>query len=258
MTFDHAASRGQFGQHFAGDRGAPVGLYGRVKAVADLAIAVAMLAVSLPLLLVLMALVKLTSRGPAIYSQYRLGQRGRPYRIYKIRTMHHDCERTTGPQWSVGNDPRVTPLGRFLRRSHLDELPQLWNVIMGDMSLVGPRPERPEFVGKLVMVLPGYNNRMLVRPGITGLAQVQLPPDTDLESVRLKLECDLCYLRQMGPGLDLKILLATVLKLLGSPYATTRSLLSLPPNARRAVDSVTTAVLVRAAEEQQSGQFQVV
>src|SRR5664280_1346152 len=100
--------------------------------------------------------VTLTSRGPVIYSQVRLGRNRRPFRIYKIRTMHHNCERTTGPTWSTENDPRVTALGRFMRRAHLDELPQLWNILIGEMSLVGPRPERPEFVVELEAVLPRY------------------------------------------------------------------------------------------------------
>ena len=102
-----------------------------------------------PIILLLLILVKATSRGPAIFRQVRLGQDGRPYLLYKIRSMADDCERTTGPSWSTARDPRVNRFGRFLRRSHLDELPQLWNVIRGEMSLVGPRPERPEFVAKL-------------------------------------------------------------------------------------------------------------
>ena len=131
--------------------------------------------------------VKLTSRGPAFYTQIRLGQDGRAYAIYKLRTMTHDCEKLSGPQWSKKGDCRVTAVGRLLRRSHLDELPQLWNVLRGEMSLIGPRPERPEFVPRLERSLPHYRARLHVRPGVTGLAQVQLPPDTDLGSVRRKL-----------------------------------------------------------------------
>src|SRR5206468_10815773 len=139
---------------------------------------------------VLMLLVRATSRGPAIFKQVRLGRGGRPYALYKIRSMAHDCERLTGPRWATAKDPRVTPLGRFLRRSHLDELPQLWNVIRGEMSLVGPRPERPEFVARLERQVPGYRERLGILPGITGLAQVQLPPDEDLDHVRRKVACD--------------------------------------------------------------------
>jgi lipopolysaccharide/colanic/teichoic acid biosynthesis glycosyltransferase len=162
-----------------------------------------------------MVLVRLTSRGPAIYSQVRLGLNGRLFRIYKIRTMYHDCERLNGPQWSRPGDPRVTPIGRILRATHIDELPQLWNVLRGEMSLVGPRPERPELAADLERALPGYRDRLLVQPGVTGLAQVQLPPDTDLESVRRKLVCDLYYVRRVGPWFDLRILIGTAFKVMG-------------------------------------------
>jgi lipopolysaccharide/colanic/teichoic acid biosynthesis glycosyltransferase len=199
-----------------------------LKATGDIVLALVLLAMTGPLILVLLALVKLTSRGPAIYSQQRLGLGGRPYPIYKIRTMHHDCERATGPKWSTANDPRVTPLGRFLRKAHIDELPQLWNVVRGEMSLVGPRPERPEFVDKLARAVPAYPARMSVRPGITGLAQVQLPPDEDLSSVRRKLAYDLCYLEHMGPVLDLKILAATALKVVGYRFDLIRRVTGLP------------------------------
>lgn len=198
------------------------------KAVADVAIASVLLILTAPLMLVLMLLVKATSRGPAIFKQLRLGLGGRPYYLYKIRTMAHDCEKLTGPQWSTGKDPRVTPLGRFLRRSHLDELPQLWNVIRRDMSLVGPRPERPEFVAKLEREIPRYAERMNVHPGITGLAQIQLPPDADVDDVRLKLACDLRYIEQMGPFLDLKILIGTTFKVMGFSFDVIRQVLDLP------------------------------
>lgn len=191
------------------------GWYSRSKLVADVVTASLLLCLLWPLIALLLALVKLTSRGPALYSQWRLGLGGTPYRIYKIRTMVHDCERETGPRWAAMNDPRVTPLGRFLRRSHLDELPQLWNVIRGEMSLVGPRPERPELVPQLERSIPTYCDRLKVRPGITGLAQVQWPADHNLLSVRRKLECDLSYIREMSLSLDFRILLATILKLSG-------------------------------------------
>jgi lipopolysaccharide/colanic/teichoic acid biosynthesis glycosyltransferase len=192
--------------------------YGPCKAAAEFVLALVLLVLVAPLILVATVLVKLTSRGPALYSQTRLGRYGRPYTIYKIRTMYHDCERLVGPQWATPRDPRVTPAGRFLRRTHLDELPQLWNVLRGEMSLVGPRPERPEFVAKLGSALPCYLDRLWVRPGITGLAQVQLPPDTDLASVRRKLAYDLYYVRQLGFWLDLRILLSTACYLVGIPF----------------------------------------
>jgi len=160
--------------------------YHRFKVIADIVLASVMLAMTGPLILLLTGLVRLTSAGPGIYSQVRLGQGGRRYKIYKIRTMTHNCELRSGPQWSMAGDPRVTRLGRVLRRTHLDELPQLWNVVRGDMSLVGPRPERPVFVTQLEHAIPGYRVRLLVRPGITGLAQVQLPPDQDIAGVARK------------------------------------------------------------------------
>jgi lipopolysaccharide/colanic/teichoic acid biosynthesis glycosyltransferase len=198
------------------------------KAVTDFILGVLLFLWALPLMILAMALVKLTSRGPTIYSQTRVGRHGRPFTIYKIRTMYHDCERLTGPVWSTGNDPRVLPVGRFLRSTHLDELPQLWNVLRGEMSLVGPRPERPEFVSQLEKALPGYRDRLRVRPGVTGLAQLQLAPDTDLDSVRRKLACDLYYLQRLGPWLDLRILLGTCLSVVGVPYAFTRAALWIP------------------------------
>jgi lipopolysaccharide/colanic/teichoic acid biosynthesis glycosyltransferase len=198
------------------------------KSIAEVAIASVLLLLTAPLVLLLLLLVKATSRGPAIFRQVRVGRGGRAYELYKIRTMAHDCERLTGPRWSPAGDPRVTPLGRFLRRSHLDELPQLWNVIRGEMSLVGPRPERPEFVARLEGVVPNYRGRLAINPGITGLAQIQLPPDENLDDVRRKVACDLCYIRQMGPILDLKILLGTALKVAGLSFKMTHRVLNLP------------------------------
>lgn len=198
------------------------------KSSAEVVIAAFLLLLLAPLIFILAVLVKATSRGPAIFKQVRLGRGGHPYHLYKIRTMVHDCERLTGPQWSTTKDPRVTSVGRFLRRSHLDELPQLWNVIRREMSLVGPRPERPEFVVKLEHLIPEYRDRLTIHPGITGLAQIQLPPDEAIEDVRRKVACDLCYIRQMSPALDLKILLGTALKVMGFSFKMTRQLLNLP------------------------------
>jgi lipopolysaccharide/colanic/teichoic acid biosynthesis glycosyltransferase len=123
--------------------------------------------------------------------------------------MYHECERHSGARWSTPGDTRVTPVGRFLRASHIDELPQLWNILTGEMSLVGPRPERPEFVPTLEAAIPRYRERLRVRPGVTGLAQVQLPPDTDLGSVRCKLACDLVYIERLTFWLDFRILVGT-------------------------------------------------
>src|SRR5438034_1075742 len=144
---------------------APVGVVGgqlttswyvRAKGTADFALALVLLLLTAPLVFVAVLFVKLTSRGPAFYSQTRVGRNGLLYAIYKIRTMAHNCESRTGPRWSVPGDPRITRVGRFLRKTHLDELPQLWNVLRGEMSLVGPRPERPEFVMQLEQIIPRY------------------------------------------------------------------------------------------------------
>jgi lipopolysaccharide/colanic/teichoic acid biosynthesis glycosyltransferase len=199
-----------------------------VKGVLEFVAALLLLVPAAPLIAFAAVLVKLTSRGPAFYSQTRLGRYGRPYKIYKIRTMEHNCESRTGPQWSTKGDPRVTKVGRFLRRTHLDELPQLWNILRGEMSLVGPRPERPEFAVALERVIPHYRQRMLVKPGVTGLAQVQLPADTDLPSVRRKLAYDLYYVREADLWLDVRITLSTALKVLGVPFGMLRKLFRMP------------------------------
>jgi lipopolysaccharide/colanic/teichoic acid biosynthesis glycosyltransferase len=198
------------------------------KTVAELPLAFALLIVTGPIILLAALAVKLTSRGPAFYSQRRLGLNGRSFTIYKLRSMVHDCERHSGPQWARVNDPRVTWIGRLLRRSHIDELPQLWNVMRGEMSLIGPRPERPEIVAKLERAIPGYRDRLRVRPGMTGLAQVQLPPDTDLDSARRKLAYDLYYVEAVGPWFDARILAATALMVLGSPFFVLRIVFVMP------------------------------
>lgn len=187
-----------------------------------------LLVLTAPLMLLAALLVKLTSRGPVLYQQSRVGWRGQTFAIFKIRTMWHDCERQSGPRWSTAGDPRITPVGRFLRRTHLDELPQLWNVLRCEMSLVGPRPERPEFVTKLVKEIPNYADRLLVRPGVTGLAQVQLHADSDLESVRRKLTYDRYYVQNLGLLLDLRILLCTAFKIFGVPFSVLQKVVGVP------------------------------
>ncbi len=181
----------------------------------DVALALPLLLLAWPFILFGWLAVKLTSRGPGFYAQTRVGRGGRPFTLYKIRTMRHECERLSGPCWSVPGDPRVLAVGRFLRRAHIDELPQLWNVVRGDMSLVGPRPERPEFLPQLEKAVPHYRDRLLVRPGVTGLAQVLTPSDSDLDSVRRKLAYDRDYLRRLGFWLDVRLVLATAWHLLG-------------------------------------------
>jgi lipopolysaccharide/colanic/teichoic acid biosynthesis glycosyltransferase len=202
--------------------------YPLVRTLIDIAAALVLLLLTSPLIVVAVVLVKLTSPGPAFYSQLRLGRHGRPFTLYKIRSMTHDCESLTGPRWSVPGDPRVTSLGYWLRRTHIDELPQLWNVLRGDMSMIGPRPERPEFAPKLEHAVPHYRARLQVRPGVTGLAQVQLPPDTDIDSVRIKTAYDLHYVRSMGPWLDVRIAWATLFMLLGASHQRLQRMFRLP------------------------------
>jgi lipopolysaccharide/colanic/teichoic acid biosynthesis glycosyltransferase len=146
--------------------------------------------------------------------------------------MFHNCERHTGARWAQPDDPRVTTVGRFLRRTHLDELPQLWNVLRGEMSLVGPRPERPEFVPELERIIPHYRVRLLVRPGVTGLAQVQLPADTDVASVRRKLAYDLYYIRNGGFWLDMRLMVCTSAKMIGIPFHILSRMFVMPPRDR--------------------------
>src|SRR4051812_19163128 len=195
-----------------------------LKRAFDFFVALALFLVALPIIAITLLLVKLTSRGPALYSQVRLGQNARPFAIYKVRTMYQDAERISGAAWSKPGDSRITPVGRFLRKTHLDELPQLWNVLRGDMSMVGPRPERPEFVPQLELAIPYYRARLLVRPGVTGLAQIQLPPDTDLDSVRSKLAYDIDYIQKLSLLLDVKVCWATALHVVGIDAESIRKL----------------------------------
>jgi lipopolysaccharide/colanic/teichoic acid biosynthesis glycosyltransferase len=210
------------------------------KSIADSLLAALLIVPAVPLVLLAALLVRLTSRGPAFYTQTRVGEDGRLFTIWKIRSMIHNCESLTGPRWSIPGDPRVTRIGAFLRASHLDELPQLLNVLRGEMSLIGPRPERPEFVPELERELPGYWQRLTVRPGVTGLAQVQLPPDTDLTSVRRKLAHDLFYIRHLSPWLDVRLLLCTAAYALGVPFGIVGKLLGIPDGVtvEKAMDDV--------------------
>jgi lipopolysaccharide/colanic/teichoic acid biosynthesis glycosyltransferase len=189
--------------------------YHRRKPILDRATGLVLLIISLPATLVLIALVRLTSPGAAIYRQRRVGRDGVEFHLYKIRTMYHNIEAISGPQWSGPNDPRITPIGRALRFLHLDELPQLLNVVRGEMSLIGPRPERPEFVAHLAQLVPGYEQRLQVLPGITGLAQINLPADDSLESVHKKVIIDCQYIEKGNAYLDFRILVCTALRMLG-------------------------------------------
>ena len=180
------------------------------KRTVDVVIAAVGLLVTAPLLLVVGLLVRLTSAGPAFFAQERVGYRGRRFTIHKLRTMMEDAEEATGPVWAKANDPRITPVGRLLRRARFDELPQLWNVLIGDMSLVGPRPERPHFVEWLSKEFPYYYRLLAIKPGITGWAQVKGNYDSSLEDIRRKLKDDFFYIENLSIRLDLKIMLMTV------------------------------------------------
>jgi len=172
-------------------------------------LAVVGLLIGAPLMLICAVLVKATSRGPIIYKQVRVGRYGRNFSIYKFRTMRTDAE-ANGAVWAQTGDRRVTPIGTFLRRSRLDELPQLWNILRGDMSLVGPRPERPEFVEQLREKIPFYDLRHLVPPGLTGWAQVRFRYGSTIEDARRKLAYDLYYTRHCGLTFDAAICLRTL------------------------------------------------
>jgi lipopolysaccharide/colanic/teichoic acid biosynthesis glycosyltransferase len=202
--------------------------YLRCKSTLDFGVALLLALPAVPLLALIALVVKLTSRGPVFYTQSRVGKDGRPFTIYKVRTMIDNCESLTGPRWSIPGDPRVTRVGWFLRTTHLDELPQLLNVLRGDMSLIGPRPERPEFIPDLVLALPAYRQRLAIRPGVTGLAQVQQPADTDLDCVRRKLSYDLYYIERLSPWLDLRLLLATAFYAAGVSFTTVGKVARLP------------------------------
>ena len=190
------------------------GWFFRTKEVLDRLLGLLLLVPALPIIAILVVAIRLTSRGPGVYRQVREGKHGRIFTMYKLRSMRIDAEAKSGPTWSAsGADPRVTLLGFWLRRLHLDELPQLWNVVRGEMALVGPRPERPEFVKILAEQIPGYKDRLAVLPGITGLAQINLPPDSDLDSVRRKLIVDVDYIESAGFWLDVRILFCTLLRM---------------------------------------------
>jgi sugar transferase (PEP-CTERM system associated) len=180
------------------------------KRAVEVVLATIGLVLTLPVLLVLAAIIKLSSPGPALYSQLRVGQNGELFRVFKLRSMRQDAEKNTGAVWAVAGDPRVTRVGHLLRRSRLDEIPQLWNVLIGNMSLVGPRPERPEFVEALTKQIPFYSLRHVVKPGLTGWAQVRYTYGASVEDAMEKLQHDLFYIKNLTLGLDLFILFETV------------------------------------------------
>ncbi len=181
-----------------------------LRRLTSVVVSLACLLVVLPLLPLISLAIKLTSPGPVLYRQKRVGRNGVVFNCYKFRTMRADAEADTGPTWASDDDPRITPLGRYLRRTRLDELPQLWNVLRGDMAFVGPRPERPEFIEWLSRELPYYHLRSIVRPGITGWAQINYPYGASLEESKEKLCYDLYYIKNMSLAFDLYIIFQTV------------------------------------------------
>lgn len=205
-------------------------LYMKVRRVIDIFISIIALSITAPIMLITVILIKLDSPGPVFYKQVRVGinrrKNSRPvlpgmpckrkednfgklFNIYKLRTMYTNAEAKTGPVWAKQNDTRITPLGRFLRKTRLDEIPQFFNVLRGDMSIVGPRPERPIFVKRLNDDIRHYNRRLRVQPGITGLAQVRYRYTDNVEDTKKKLKYDLLYVKKICLATDLSILIST-------------------------------------------------
>jgi exopolysaccharide biosynthesis polyprenyl glycosylphosphotransferase len=186
----------------------------KVKRMMDIIIALVMLITNSPILLATAIAIKLNSKGPVFYLQERCGLLGKPFKIIKFRSMRVNAESASGPVWSQKNDPRVTAVGRFIRKVRIDEIPQMWNVLKGEMSLIGPRPERPFFVEKLAKEIPYYRRRLRVRPGVTGWAQVKHKYDETVEDVKEKVKFDLFYIENMSLRMDFKIIVRTVLVVL--------------------------------------------
>jgi len=179
------------------------------KRVIDIFVSLAILVVGFPIWLLISLLVVLTSAGPVFYKQHRIGKNGKEFQILKFRSMKNNAE-SAGPQWAQKNDPRVTKVGKFLRKSHLDEIPQLLNVLRGEMSLVGPRPERTFFAEQLEKEIPYYRRRLAVRPGITGWYQVQTDKyDETIDDVKQRVKYDFYYIENMSLRLDIKIIFST-------------------------------------------------
>jgi sugar transferase (PEP-CTERM system associated) len=181
-----------------------------LKRMIDLISAIVILLLVLPFLPIIVLVIKLDSAGPILFRQKRVGKRGKIYVLYKFRTMTVDAEKNTGAVWAKEHDPRVTRVGEFLRKCRIDEIPQLFNVLAGDMSLVGPRPERPEFVDKLKEIIPYYSERHFVKPGVTGWAQVRYPYGASVEDAIEKLRYDLYYIKNLTMVFDLIVILETI------------------------------------------------
>jgi exopolysaccharide biosynthesis polyprenyl glycosylphosphotransferase len=186
----------------------------KLKRVIDVSVSLVILILTLPITLITAVLIKLETPGPVIFKQERVGENGKIFNIYKFRSMVQDAEKKPGPVWAGKNDPRITKVGKFIRKVRIDEIPQMFNVLKGEMSLVGPRPERPYFVEQFAKEIPFYKRRLLVKPGITGWAQVKHKYDETIEDVKTKLKYDLYYIENMSIRMDLKILFRTVFTVL--------------------------------------------
>ena len=182
----------------------------KLKRLMDIIVSLLILLLSVPITILTSIAIKIDSKGPIFFKQERLGQNGKPFKVLKFRSMIVDAEKHTGPVWSQKNDPRVTKMGRFVRKARIDEIPQMFNVLKGEMSLVGPRPERAFFVEKLSQEIPYYKRRLKVRPGVTGWAQIKHKYDETIDDVKIKLRYDLFYIENMSIRMDFKILLRTV------------------------------------------------
>jgi exopolysaccharide biosynthesis polyprenyl glycosylphosphotransferase len=181
----------------------------QIKRLMDISVSLGVLTIGAPIWLFVAAIIKFTSPGPVVYKQLRVGRNGKNYTMYKFRSMYQDAEKRSGPTWASKNDPRITPVGRFIRKTRLDEIPQFFNVFKGEMSLVGPRPERPFFVEQLKQEIPWYVRRIKMKPGITGWAQVKHKYDASIEDVKQKVMYDLYYFENMSIQLDIKIIVRT-------------------------------------------------
>jgi exopolysaccharide biosynthesis polyprenyl glycosylphosphotransferase len=180
------------------------------KRIGDILLSVVGLILCIPILPVIALSIWISSPGPILFRQVRVGEREKHFVLYKFRSMNQDSEKDTGAVWAQKDDPRVTKVGKFLRVARLDEIPQLFNVLKGDMGFVGPRPERPEFVEKLNKIIPYYSNRHLVKPGITGWAQVKYSYGASVDDAIEKLRYDLYYVKNLNIALDVLIVLETI------------------------------------------------
>lgn len=184
--------------------------YERFKRLMDIAGSAIALVLLSPLCLMTAIFIRLCSKGPILFTQTRVGKDGKHFEIYKFRTMHVDAEKYTGPVWAKANDDRLIPVGTFIRKAHIDEIPQFINVLKGEMSIIGPRPERPVFVEQFKRQIPDYEKRISVKPGITGLAQVWHKYDETIEDVKRKIKYDLLYIKKMCLWTDVRIIVRTV------------------------------------------------